>query len=103
MRLPPAPWQFGKAILRTIGEGLLPDDIVRRPKTVFGTNPGWEAARRGLEPWLADLPNAVELEGYVDRKRLATIVADIGSLPPQDYSRAVVLPAGLAAWLRRRQ
>ncbi|MFY8142006.1 MAG: asparagine synthetase B family protein [Caulobacter sp.] len=103
MRMPPSPWQFGKAILRTIGEGLLPDDIVRRPKTVFGANPGWEAARRGLEPWLADLPNAVELEGYVDRKQLATIVGDIGSLPPQDYSRAVVLPAGLAAWLRRRR
>lgn len=103
MRLPPSPWQFEKAILRTIGQGLLPDDIVRRPKTVFGVNPGWEAARRGLEPWLADLPLAAELDGYIDRKRLAAIVADIGSLPPQQYSSAVMLPASLAAWLRRQR
>jgi len=103
MRLPPSPWQFEKAILRTIGQGLLPDDIVRRPKTVFGVNPGWEAARRGLEPWIADLPLAAELDGYIDRKRLAAIVADIGSLPPQQYSSAVMLPASLAAWLRRQR
>ncbi|HMO74786.1 MAG TPA: asparagine synthase-related protein [Sphingopyxis sp.] len=100
MRLPPTPWQFDKAMLRRLGEGLLPDEIVRRPKTAFGINPAWEAARRGLEPWLAGLPEAAELDGFIDRARLARIVAGIDSLPSQHYSSAVILPAGLAAWLR---
>lgn len=102
MRLPPTPWQFGKAVLRRMGEGLLPDDILRRPKTPFGVNAAWEAARRGLEPWFAGLPDAVELDGYVDRARLARIVSDIDRLPPGHYSSAVMLPASLAAWLRVR-
>lgn len=100
MRMPATPWQFGKAVLRRLGEGLLPDDIVRRPKTPFGINPGWEAARRGLEPWLATLPDARELDGYVDRARLGRIVRDIDHLPPAAYSSAIMLPASLAAWLR---
>lgn len=100
MRLPPTPWQFHKAILRRVGEGLLPDDIIRRPKTPFGLNAAWEAARRGLEPWLADLPHATELDGYVDRTRLAAIVADLDALPSAQYSSAVMLPASLAAWLK---
>ncbi|MGZ9098238.1 MAG: asparagine synthetase B family protein, partial [Brevundimonas sp.] len=103
MRLPPTPWQFNKAMLRQVGKGLLPDDIVRRPKTAFGVNPSWEAARRGLEPWLPALPDAVELDGYVDRARLAGIVRDIDRLRPSDYSSAVMMPAGLAAWLRARR
>ncbi len=101
MRLPPTPWQFHKAILRRIGDGMLPPEILKRPKTPFGVNPGWEAARRGLEPWLASLGDAVELDGIVDRAQLARTVRDLGSLPPQLYSGAVVLPAGLAAWMRQ--
>lgn len=100
MRLPPTPWQFHKAMLRRIGDGILPTGILKRPKTPFGVNPGWEAARQGLEPWLAHLGDAVELDGIVDRKRLARTVQELETLSPQLYSGAVILPAGLAAWLR---
>lgn len=103
MRLPPTPWQFHKAILRRIGAGMLPPEILQRPKTPFGVNPGWEAARRGLEPWLASLGDAVELDGIVDRTRLDRTIRDLDSLPPQLYSGAVVLPAGLAALLRQNR
>lgn len=98
-RLPPSPWQFEKAILRRVGEGLLPDDIIKRPKTAFGPNPGLEAARRGLEPWLVSLPQRTELDGFIDRGALARTVAAIDSLPPDCYSGAIMLPASLAAWL----
>ena len=59
-----------------------------------------EAARRGLEPWLGELPLAPELEGYVDRERIRHFVTDIDSLPPVLYSQMVMLPASLAAWLK---
>lgn len=99
MRVPPMPWQFDKAILRRRAQGLLPSEIVARPKTVFGVNGSWEAARRGLEPWLAALAQAEVLEGYVDRPRLTAILASLETLPPHRYSSQVMLPAGLAAWL----
>lgn len=103
MRLPPTPWQFHKAMLRRVGGGMLPSEILTRPKTPFGVNPGWEAARRGLEPWLAQVGDAVELDGIVDRTRLARTCQEIASLSPQYYSRAVILPAGLAIWLRQHR
>lgn len=103
MRLPPTPWQFHKAMLRRMGEGLLPDEIINRPKTLFGNNPAWEAARRGLEPWLNDLPLAAELDGYVDKERIRRAVADIAALPPLLYYPTVTVPASLAVWLRAQK
>lgn len=100
MRLPPTPWQFDKALLRRFGRDLLPSEILARPKTPFGVNPGWLAACRGLEPWIHELPNAVELEGYVDKAKLGEIIGALDALPPAQYSGAVIIPGGLAMWLR---
>jgi asparagine synthase (glutamine-hydrolysing) len=100
MRLPPTPWQFGKAILRRVGEGMLPKEILTRPKTLFGGDVYWEAARRGYEPWLRELGNATELDGFVDRKRLARNAGDVENLGQKFYLRAIMFPASLAAWLR---
>jgi len=100
MSLPPTPWQFGKTILRRVGDGMLPKEILTRPKTAFGGNLYWETARRGHEPWLGELGTATELDGFVDRKRLAQNADDIEKLGQNLYMQGIMFPAGLAAWLR---
>jgi asparagine synthase (glutamine-hydrolysing) len=100
MRLPLAPWQFGKAILRRVGKGMLPEEILTRPKTPYSGSVYWEAARRGYEPWLKELGNTTELDGFVDRQRLAQYAGDVEKLGRNAYFQGIMFPAGLAAWLR---
>jgi asparagine synthase (glutamine-hydrolysing) len=103
MRLPPTPWQFGKTIMRRAGEAMLPEAILTRPKTPYSGNVYFEAARLGYEPWLADLEQARELEGFVDLRRLGGYANDLEGLGRNRYHQGVMYPAGLAAWLRTRK
>lgn len=104
MRLPPAPWLWNKVILRQLGEGLLPDSIVRRPKTAFGPNPAHTAAVLGFESkWLDGLAAAPGLNGLVDRGQLARTLASLATIRPEEYSLKIMLPASLAEWLKRNE
>lgn len=101
MKLPATPWQFDKAILRSIGEGILPPDVLERPKTPFGRSTAYAAARHGLAPWMSELAHCSELDGFVDRTRLARSVATIETMPQHLFHQAITLPGSLAAWLRQ--
>jgi asparagine synthase (glutamine-hydrolysing) len=96
--LPPIPWCIEKHILRRAGEGLLPPEILRRPKTALAVNPlesrSAEVAAallapgvlRGLEPWIA-----VERVQPVDTAGGAAVSWEDACL------------ASLACWLRAQE
>jgi hypothetical protein len=102
LRTPPVPWLVRKTLLREACAGLLPRALLRRPKTPVTGNPYWQAAVGGHEPWLASLPDAPELEGFIDRGRLRRIVDSVEQDGPARYTGQVLIPASLAAWLRTR-
>jgi asparagine synthase (glutamine-hydrolysing) len=102
LRTPPVPWLVRKTLLREACAGVLPPAILRRPKAPVMGNPYWQAATGGHEPWLASLPDAPELEGFVDRARLRRMVDSVQQDGPARYTGQVLIPASLAAWLRMR-
>jgi asparagine synthase (glutamine-hydrolysing) len=96
--LPPIPWCIEKHILRRTGAGLLPPEIVRRPKTPLAADPlqsrGAEVAAalqapgalRGLEQWIA----AEQLEPL-----------DVAGGAPVSWEAARL--ASLARWLHSQE
>jgi len=99
MRLPPTPWQFGKTLLRGIGSAFLAPDIVKRPKMTFSINAEREAALHGLAPWVEELRHADELQGWVDRARLADYIDNLAARPDLDFTSCIARPADLRHWL----
>lgn len=98
-RLPPTPWQFGKTLLRGIGSAFLAPDIVKRPKMTFSINAEREAALHGLAPWVEELRHADELQGWVDRARLADYIDNLAARPDLDFTSCIARPADLRHWL----
>jgi asparagine synthase (glutamine-hydrolysing) len=95
--LPPIPWCVEKYILRRAGEGILPQEILRRRKTPLAGDPlqsrhgeihaalSAPEALRGLEPWIA-----------ADRLELLDVAGSTSLL----WETARL--ASLAQWLRRQ-
>ncbi|WP_372090038.1 asparagine synthase-related protein [Tistrella mobilis] len=66
-RLPARPWHPGKMLLRVALAGQLPAEVLRRPKTTLGGDPGSIAARRwGIQGWMEALLDVPDLAGFVD-------------------------------------
>lgn len=68
LELPPVPWSRDKKILRDAMRGILPDEVLRRPKTPLQGNPDSEILRRNPLP---SLPAGSPVFRYVKQSRLA--------------------------------
>jgi asparagine synthase (glutamine-hydrolysing) len=95
LAVPAIPWARDKYLLRRAMRGILPDPVLRRPKSPLSGDPRWEAALRcGLAPLLP----ARGLERYVDPTRMPHQVN-------QDMMTfwADIRPRTLNYWLRNLQ
>ena len=69
LALPPLPWCVRKHILRVAMGGMLPEEIIQRPKAPLAGDPVSMHVSQGQKPWqkLTDMP---ELQKYVNVKVL---------------------------------
>jgi asparagine synthase (glutamine-hydrolysing) len=108
LRLPPIPWAVEKNVLRIAMKGVLPRQILCRPKAPLAGNP-WAALvppahTLWWEPYLLQAP---ELERFVDvecaKATLATVVRDAQATHHHrdiDILRLSLQPVSLSLWLR---
>ena len=100
--VPAVPWRIDKALLRRAMAGLLPDSVLRRPKSTLKADPFQVAAVAGMDPWYPRLAASPTLDGYVDREKLLAAAREPSSVRVGEFVRRVVQPASLAMWLERR-
>ncbi len=65
LSLPTLPWCIGKQILREAMAGLLPPEVLKRPKTALAGDPVMELLKRPQSAWIDALQPAPELLRYV--------------------------------------
>jgi asparagine synthase (glutamine-hydrolysing) len=96
--LPPVPWCIEKHILRRAGEGLLPPEILRRPKTALAGDP---LRSRATEIAAAlSAPDAlVGLERWISAERLDPV--DVAGGTSVSWEDACL--ASLSRWLRAQE
>ncbi len=68
LAIPALPWCRNKHLIRLAFRGMLPDRILRRPKTPLAGDPQWEQARRSGLPSLSPCANA--LDRYVEASKV---------------------------------
>lgn len=100
--VPSLPWLQDKWLLRQATHQLLPEEVLRRPKTLRAGLP-LEALvlKHGAPPYLEDLAGAPELAPYVDCDALLGVVRAPGQ--EKSHFRSLLRPILLAYWLRHRQ
>lgn len=69
--LPSIPWFFNKHILRESMRGILPNEIIERPKTVLG-NMHAELLQESSSKWLADWQEVPGLSNYISSDKVAS-------------------------------
>ncbi|MCM2326660.1 MAG: asparagine synthase-related protein [Lysobacter sp.] len=96
-RLPPLPWCLDKAIFRCAATGILPREIVERPKTPLPEFPVLVALRRfGIHPEARDALRGRAAE-YVD----PAIVPHMEAVDYRGHVWTDLRPVSLACWLKR--
>lgn len=96
LSLPPVPWCIGKRILRVAAKGILPENVLRRPKTPLAADPVLAAIQRhGLPARMLNDANG-EASAYVDLSGFRAGGAVNVSVP--DWSG--LRPVSLACWLK---
>ena len=92
LRLPAIPWCRSKYLLRRAMRGVLPDLVLRRPKSPLTSDREWEGARRTGLPRLVP---AQSFSKFVDSFR---VPSEAG--PDMFAFRVDLRPRGLNFWLR---
>ncbi len=69
LAIPPVPWCVKKELLKKAMRGILPESILRRPKSPLAGEPLIEILRGRDAQWLTRFDPSPELARYVDRMR----------------------------------
>jgi asparagine synthase (glutamine-hydrolysing) len=96
LRVPVLPWCANKELLRAAMDGILPQEVLRRPKTPLASDPVAELLRRDESRWIDQFEAAPELERYVDRSRVPPVTGG-SEVDPTINLR----PLSLNFWLKR--
>ena len=99
LTLPPLPWCVKKKILRDAMRGLLPEPVLRRPKTPLAGWPGSKMLRADGAQWIDSFVPAPGLDTYVDRKKIPKTWG--GDYPLEAWTN--LRPLSLDFWLRNLQ
>ena len=100
LAVPRVPWCINKTLLRVAMQGILPETVIKRPKTPAGTTAAYQLNRqREVPPWMAELAATPGLAPYVDGDRLSELVQNLPKLSWRE-SKRIPAPLVLAYWLR---
>lgn len=98
MSLPPQPFNDEKYLLRGAVRGLLPDEVVNRPKTPLGPLVQTLLSQPGME-WLDQWEPLPELAQYVIRERVPHLIGvDLSQVFPQVHMRPLLLNQWLGSY-----
>lgn len=99
-RVPAVPWLEKKRLLRAAMYDIVPEQILKRPKTPLAGFPfyGW-AVRHGAPHWMHELFEVGGLADFVEPAKLRAMASAPGSYQAREFSR-ILLPLTLAFWLR---
>lgn len=99
LSVPPAQWYNDKGLLRVGMKGLLPDPVLRRPKSPLPGDPLLARHERDGDAWLGGRTLGPEVEAYVDPAQVSRTVGGRG--PADDAPLWTQLrPLALSLWLR---
>jgi asparagine synthase (glutamine-hydrolysing) len=73
LSLPTLPWCIGKQVIREAMVGLLPPEVLRRPKTALVGDPVMELLRRLQSAWIDAFQPTADLLRYVTPSRIPPI------------------------------
>jgi asparagine synthase (glutamine-hydrolysing) len=100
LSLPPMPWCVKKHIVREAMRGVLPEAVLRRPKTPLAGFPELQLLRRPEAGWIDRFVAAQGLAHYVDRAKIGPVCAQGGDDEASRERRWRDLrPLSLSMWL----
>ena len=95
LRLPPVPWCANKEIIRSALRGILPSDILRRPKSPLAANPEVKMIEKSVPKEIESFAQRIELGNYVNNDEIPSITAETDTWKLWVNLR----PFGLNEWL----
>jgi len=96
LAIPPVPWCVKKELLKKAMSGILPESILRRPKSPLAADPVVETLRGRNAQWLTRFGPSPELAKYVDRDAIPSVDGENDS----DKLWVNIRPFSLNCWLR---
>ena len=101
LSLPPLPWCVKKEIVRQAMRGVLPEAVLRRPKTPLAGWPEMQLLHRPEARWIDGFAPAPGLARYVDRVRIPPVCAQ-GADDQSSRERRWrdLRPLSLSVWMR---
>jgi len=97
LSIPPVPWCVKKELLREAMRGILPEPILRRPKSPLAADPMVEILRGRDARWLTRFEPSPLLDRYVDLGAIPTVAGEENS----DKLWMNIRPYSLNRWLQR--
>jgi asparagine synthase (glutamine-hydrolysing) len=99
LALPPVPWLVEKEIVRLAMRGLLPDQIVARPKRALAADPITASIRQGQVRWLDSVSYLPVVSRYVNCRAIPAMLDEANA----EQLCVNLRPLQLNAWLRSLQ
>jgi asparagine synthase (glutamine-hydrolysing) len=96
LSIPPIPWFVDKDLLRVSTQGILPEMVRLRPKTVLAGDPCLELLQYRAAEWIDHFDPTPELTKYVNRETIPRVA---GANDPDQYWLNM-RPLGLNYWLK---
>ena len=97
LSLPPFPWCLRKEMLRRAMRDILPEEVLKRPKTPLAGFPYVSLLRASEARWIDDMAFAPRSRAYFDPSRIPRACDETDS----DKAWANLRPRSLDLWLRR--
>jgi asparagine synthase (glutamine-hydrolysing) len=91
LALPPLPWCTDKLVLREAGDGLLPEEIRRRPKSPMVACPVAELLRQPRTAWINRVQLAPGMDRYIDKDAFFPLTPEGNSFSLEQKLRALSL------------
>jgi asparagine synthase (glutamine-hydrolysing) len=101
LSLPPLPWCVKKEIVRRAMRGVLPEPVLRRPKSPLAGWPEMELLQRPEARWIDSFVPAPALAHYVDRSKIPPLCAQgANSEGAREARWRDLRPLSLSVWMR---
>jgi len=97
LSLPTYPWCVRKHVLREALQGVLPEPVLRRPKTPLAGHPFMEVLKEERSAWIDAFTPCAAATAYINRAKIPVTRGD----PDPERVWLNLRPLGLDLWMRR--